>query len=199
MSDEAYRDGLALPVGSIGRHASGWWGLCFLLLSETTIFAYLFFSYFYYATQPGANWIPGGPPDLFYPGLQSGAVLIGCAGAWLAERGAARGGRLWLLLGLLVTVVFGAGFIALQALDWSSKSFGFADSTYSSEYFVITGFHLAHFAVGWLMSVVLFLWSAIGYFDRARHIPVTVGAFYWYFLTLLWFAVFLVLDATPYF
>lgn len=198
MSDEL-RVGRALPVGSIGTHASGWWGLCFLMLSEATIFGYLFFSYFYFSIQPGANWIPGGPPDLLYPGLQSGAVLLGCLGAWFAERCAANERYALLLLSLVANVLLGAGFIALQALDWSGKHFLFASSTYSSEYFVITGFHLAHVVVGWLMFVVLFIWSAIGYFDRWRHVPVTVGKFYWYFLAVIWFAVFFVLDGTPYF
>ncbi len=37
----------ALPMGAIGASASGWWGACFLMISEAFLFAYLFFSYFY--------------------------------------------------------------------------------------------------------------------------------------------------------
>ena len=96
-------------------------------------------------------------------------------------------------------MVLGAGFIALQAIDWSSKPFGLATSTYSSIYFVITGMHLAHFFVGWVMFVTLLLWTGLGYFDWIRHVPIIVGKLYWYFLAASWLAVFFVINCTPYF
>src|SRR5690349_2281965 len=78
--------GRALPVGAIGTSASGWWGAWFLVISAASLFAYLFFSYFYYSVQPSANWVPGGPPSFLLPGIQTGLVLAGCAGAYLAQR-----------------------------------------------------------------------------------------------------------------
>ncbi|MFO1533596.1 MAG: hypothetical protein ABR562_07900, partial [Thermoplasmatota archaeon] len=41
-----------LPMGSIGLRSSGFWGMVFLVLSEASLFAYLFFSYFYFSVQP---------------------------------------------------------------------------------------------------------------------------------------------------
>jgi cytochrome c oxidase subunit III len=196
---EALASGRALPVGSIGTRASGWWGAWFLLLSEASIFAYLFFSYFYFSVQPSAGWPPGGPPSLTYTLPQTIVVLVGCASAAFAEHSIARGSRAGTLISLAATLVLGAGFIALQFLDWFSKPFGFASSTYSSEYFVITGLHLAHFIVGWVMFLLLLVWTLFGYFDVTRHIPITVGALYWYFLAVLWVSVFFVLNITPYF
>ena len=192
-------EGRALPYGAIGTRASGWWGMWFLILSNSMLFAYLFFAYFWYAIQPQANWIPGGPPGFFYPGLQCATALLGCVSAWFAER-SIRGNVLpATLIGLGVTVILGAGFISLQFLSWFSKPFTFTTNTYSSIYFLITGVHLTHFVVGWLMFLVLFLWTALGYFDRGRHVPIMVGALYWYWLTAVWLAVFFVVDVTPYF
>ena len=34
-----------LAIGSVGRRASGYWAIVFLVLSEASIFAYLFFGY----------------------------------------------------------------------------------------------------------------------------------------------------------
>ena len=59
---EALYRGEALPVGSKGRLSSGWWGMVTLLATETALFAYLLFSYFYIASQSGGAWPPGGPP-----------------------------------------------------------------------------------------------------------------------------------------
>ena len=61
LADEGCR---SLPMGSIGTSASGWWGAWFLIISDSMLFLYLFFSYFWYSVQPPANWVPGGPPRL---------------------------------------------------------------------------------------------------------------------------------------
>lgn len=189
----------SLPVGSIGTRASGWWGAWFLIISDSMIFAYLFFAYFWYSVQPGAHWVPGGPPSFTYSAPQCAAVLIGCGSAWFAFKSINRNEFMATLFGLGITVVLGAIFIALQFLDWFSKPFGFSSSTYSSIYFVITGTHLVHFLIGFLMFIVLFIWTALGYFDRVRHVPISVGKLYWYFLAATWLSVFFVVNITPYF
>src|ERR1700722_13663978 len=38
--------GLDLPVGSIGRHAKGWWGMIMLIVTEGALFVYLLFAYY---------------------------------------------------------------------------------------------------------------------------------------------------------
>jgi cytochrome c oxidase subunit III len=188
-----------LPVGAIGTRASGWWGAWFLIISEASIFAYLFFTYFYFSVQPAAGWPPGGPPPFTYAAPQLALAVIGCISATFADRAMTRGAIGASLAGLGVTALVGAGFIALQALDWASKPFGFASDTYASVYFVITGAHLAHVVAGEIMFLVLVAWTALGYFGPVRHLPITVGMLYWYFVAALWLAVFFVINITPYF
>jgi heme/copper-type cytochrome/quinol oxidase subunit 3 len=189
-----------LPMGSIGRHASGTWGVVFLLISESTIFAYLFFAYFYFSTQPHYGpWPPDGPPHWFYPGLETAVAIAGSLTMWWANRSVARGQSAGLLSGLGASLVLGIAFVALQFLDWSHKSYGFATDPYSSFYFVITGFHLAHVVIGVIIFAAVLAWSAFGYFGPVRHTPVTVAAIYWYFVTIVWLGVLFTLDITPYF
>lgn len=199
MSSETLRDDIALPVGSIGASASGWWGAWLLMLSETAIFAYLFFSYFYFSVQPSAHWVPGGPPPFTYTGPQTGVVLIGCVTVWFADWSMRRDRTGLCLLGLGLTWLMCSAFIALEFVDWFSKPFSLNTSTYSSIYFVISGAHLAHVVVAWFMYPVLMLWTLLGYFDRVRHVPISIGKLYWYFVTGIWIAVFFVLNCTPYF
>ncbi len=198
MSETLVRGG-PLPVGSIGTRASGWWGAWFFLISERALFAYLFFTYFYFSVQPSAGWTPGGPPSFLYSAPQVGAVLLGCISANLADRAIRRNALGLTLLGLGLTALLGAGFIALQLADWSSKPFGFATSTYSSVYYVISGTHLAHVVAGEIMFIMLLIWTVMGYFGPVRHLPIAVGALYWYFVAALWISVFFVLNCTPYF
>ena len=54
------------PVGSVGRRASGWWGMLTLVLTEAFLFAYLFFSYYYFAVQYGRTWLPAELPSFWF-------------------------------------------------------------------------------------------------------------------------------------
>jgi heme/copper-type cytochrome/quinol oxidase subunit 3 len=63
---------------------------------------------------------------------------------------------------------------------------------------MITGVHLAHVVFGWIATVFLLIWVALGYFNRVRHLPITIGVLYWYFLGATYLGVFLVLDVTPF-
>ena len=188
-----------LPLGAIGTRASGWWGAWFLMISEASLFAYLFFSYFYFSIQPPANWVPGGPPNFLYPGIQTALVLLGCASAWYAHRSILLNERFFAALGLGATLLLCSAFIAVQFIDWFSKPFSFSLSTYSSEYYLITGTHLAHVVVGWLMLMMTLLWTMLGYFDGVRCIPIAIVKIYWYFVAIVWIGVFFTLTCTPYF
>ena len=186
-----------LPVGSIGSMSTGWAAAIFFLISEASIFAYLFFAYFYFSVQLNYRWGPSSPPTFAYSAPQTAIVLIGSASSWWAARLARRGAMARVMIALAITIVLGTAFIALQFVDWFTEPFSMASSAFGSNYYVISGFHLAHFVVGWLIFVVLLLWTWLGYFDSVRHVPVTIGAVYWYFLALVWIAVFFVLYCTP--
>jgi cytochrome c oxidase subunit III len=199
MSEATFPYRPPLPMGSIGRRSSGYWGAVFLVLSEASIFAYLFFAYFYFAVQPHPGpWPPSGPPSFTYSAPQCGVILAACVAVWWANRSAAAGSRLGLLAGLFLTLVLGAGFVALQFIDWYDKPFALATDPYSSFYYVISGVHLAHVVVGIIMAAIALVWSMLGYFGPVRHAPVTVTAFYWYFLAITWLGVFFTLNCTPY-
>ena len=73
-----------LPVGSIGYMSAGWAAAIFLLISEASIFAYLFFTYFYFSVQPSFHWAPSSPPTFLYSAPQTAIVLIGSATSWWA-------------------------------------------------------------------------------------------------------------------
>lgn len=196
VADAAYPN-RALPVGGVQRVSVGWWGVLCLIATEASLFAYLLFSYFYYAVELDSHWMPG-KPSLHYA-LPAVILLILSSGAmWWAERGARRGARLHLMLGTLVTLLLGIGFAVLQVIDWMSKPFTLRSSEYGSIFFTITGIHLAHLVVGLIALVLLLIWSGLGYFDSRRHTPVLVVAAYWHFVVAAGVAVFLALYVTPY-
>jgi heme/copper-type cytochrome/quinol oxidase subunit 3 len=125
-------------------------------------------------------------------------MLLSSGTAWWANRAAAAGARPRLLLALGLSLLLGIGFLALQLLDWYDKPFSLATDAYSSLYFTIGGVHMAHAVVGVLIFAAALLWSTLGYLGPVRHVPVTVAAVYWYFVAIVWLALFFVLYVTPY-
>ncbi len=194
---EVLYQGEALPVGSKGRLSSGWWGMITVIATETALFAYLLFSYFYIASQNGGAWPPGGPPklDLAIPG--SIMLLLGSVTMWWGEKGIRAGKRGQLLIGLGVSVLLGLGFVVLEGIEWSRKGFTPQTNAYGSLYFTVTGFHLTHVIVGVLMLVMLFVWTLFGYFGARRHSTVAIAVLYWHFVTAVWVAVFLTFYVSP--
>jgi heme/copper-type cytochrome/quinol oxidase subunit 3 len=126
-------------------------------------------------------------------------VLLASSGAavW-AEIGIRRNETRRLSLGLLTALILGIIFVGVQLIEWHNKTYGFATDAYSSLYFTITGFHMAHVVVGLIMLAALLLWSVLGMFDRWRHAPISVGTLYWHFVDAVWLAVFLTFYVTPY-
>jgi cytochrome c oxidase subunit III len=187
-----------LPVGSVGHHASGWYGMVALIATEASLFAYLLFSYFYLAARATEAWPPEGPPSwrLALPNtiilLASSAVL-----AW-GERGVRRGQRGRLLLGIALTLALGTCFVALQVMEWHNKPFSLSSHAYGSLYFTTTGFHIAHVGGGLLALAVVLVWAALGYFGRERHLAVSIAAIYWHFVDVVWLTVFATYYVAPY-
>ena len=187
-----------LLVGSADRRASGWWGMLTLILTEAFLFAYLLFSYYYFAVQYGRSWLPAELPSFRLSAPNTVILLLSSVAVWSGERGIRQGSRVRLLLGLLVGLVLGAAFVGIQLIEWSHKPFTLASDPYGSLYFTITGFHMAHVAVGLVVLAVLLVWSGLGYFDRERLAPIPIGAIYWHFVDAVWLTVFFTFYITPY-
>lgn len=187
-----------LPVGIIGSHSGGWWGMVGLILTEAALFVYLLFSYYYFAIQPHAAAWPPEMPGLKLSGPNTVILLLSSAAVWWGERGTRQGRRSSQLGGLGIGLLLGIIFIIVQAFEWQSKSFSLTSGPYGSLFFTVTGFHMAHVMLGVLILAAVLLWSALGYFGPVRSAPVTIGAMYWHFVDAVWLAVFFTFYITPY-
>jgi len=186
-----------LEVGSVGAKAVGWWGVLAVVATEGALFAYLLFSYLYITVNVQGPWPPDGLPDLRIAGINSAILLTSSATFWWGEKEIEKG-RMGRCTGLLaLTLLLGFIFASLQLYEWSNKSFFINTGTYGSLFFTITGFHFAHVLAGLFVLALITLWSALGYFDEKRHVPISVGAVYWHFVDIVWLFVFTTLYLTP--
>ncbi len=137
--------------------------------------------------QAGQMWPPYGQPRLpvAETALNSSALLVSgivLVFAWFAFKRSAASARLPLLL----SIVLGMAFVALQGVEWTAllaEGLTMQSSAYGGFFYLIIGAHALH-AVGALVSLV---WA----FDRLDKGSLTssqlatVSAF-WYFVVLVW-------------
>ncbi len=186
MTDAAIQSD-ALPVGSIGRRTSGWYGMLALIMTEGALFAYLLFSYYYFAVQYGREWLPPKLPELRLSLPNTVILLASSVTAWSGQRG----------LRLLLSIVLGAIFMVIQGFEWAGRPFTMASAAYGSVYFTVTGFHMMHVAAGLVILIFLLVWSRLDYFDRERNAPLAIGIVYWHFVDVVWLALFFTFYITP--
>jgi cytochrome c oxidase subunit 3 len=170
-----------------------------LIATEGSLFAYLIFSYLYLATQQGQNWPPEGLPKLGLGILNTAILLVSSGFVWFCERCVRRRRLRWGVASMSVAVVLGIVFIGIQLREWQNHPYGLTAQLYSSLYFTITGFHMAHVAVGVVVLAFLLIWTALGYFDERRCVALTIGGLYWHFVDVVWLFIFTTLYLTPYF
>lgn len=186
-----------VPVGSIRRRGTGWWGVLTLILTEGSLFIYLLFSYYYFDLQSSGGFLPDTPPSLSLSLPNTIILLLSSVAVWWGDEGVRRGKQGQLLIGLAVALVLGAIFVGIQIMEWSSQTFALRTSQYGSLFYTITGFHMAHVIVGLLVLASLLVWSALGYFSGRRSAPILIGGAYWHFVDAVWLAVFFTFYITP--
>jgi heme/copper-type cytochrome/quinol oxidase subunit 3 len=190
--------GPSLPVGALGRNSVGWLGMLCLIATEASLFAYLLFSYAYFAVRFGPDWLPLRHPSLTLAGPDTVILLSSSVAVWWGEKGAAEGRRGRLLAGLGLGIALGLVFLIVQIIEWKTKTFSLSSGAYGSFYFTITGFHMAHVIVGVIILAVVFAWSAAGDFTPRRHEPVVISSAYWHFVDIVWLVVFASFYIAPY-
>jgi heme/copper-type cytochrome/quinol oxidase subunit 3 len=189
---------LRLPVGPIGRHGLGSWGVGALVATEASLFGYLLFSYYYLGAVAEKGWVLDPTPPLKLALPNTIILLLSSLLAWMGERGVLRRKRGLALSGFAGALVLGIAFFAIQLFEWHAKPYQLGTSSYASLYFVTTGFHMAHVAIGLLILAALFGWTLLDYFSPRRNLSVSAGVLYWHFVDVVWLFVFATYYLSPY-
>jgi heme/copper-type cytochrome/quinol oxidase subunit 3 len=112
------------------------------------------------------------------------------------QRGDRRQARLW----LLGTAFFGLVFLGFQA--WEFAEFVHAGLTlqqnlFGSTFFVLTGFHGGHVALGIALLLTLWILERRGQLTTRDAIKVEVVGLYWHFVDVVWIVIFTVVYLVP--
>ncbi len=160
------------------------------LSSEIMFFAGLFAAYFTLRAK-SADWPPAGVELATTRTAGATAVLVGSSLTMhLAVRAAEEGRRPVAVRWLLVTMALGALFVGNQALEYAELAFSISSHAYGSMFYLLTGFHGLHVlgGLGFMGSVIAVVAG------RSSRAPVgstvTVCAYYWHFVDVVWVAMF---------
>lgn len=70
---------------------------------------------------------------------------------------------------LMITIILGIYFTAIQLLEYVESSFSISDSAYGRTFFVATGFHGLHVLIGTLFLIFTLLRISIGKIRALHH------------------------------
>jgi cytochrome c oxidase subunit 3 len=189
------------------------------LLSDTFIFSCFLLSYMTVRTSTTVPWpnpsevfalsFGGEPIPLILIAIMTFILITSSGTMVLAVNYGYRKDRIKTVIFLLITALFGATFVGMQAFEWTKlivdegvRPWGnpMGAAQFGSSFFMITGFHGFHVSVGvlFLILVARKVWRGDfdvekrGYFTgrKGRYEIVETMGLYWHFVDLVWVFIF---------
>lgn len=169
------------------------WGIILFIISEVLFFFSFFWAFFHSSLSPnieiGLFWPPIGinPFNPFRIPLLNTLILLssGVSVTWahhrLVEKNISQ-----FFYSIILTIILGVYFTALQIYEYIEASFSIADSIYGSTFFVATGFHGLHVLIGTTFLTVCFIRGVNFNFSSNHHVGFEAAAWYWHFVDVVW-------------
>jgi len=112
------------------------------------------------------------------------------------QRGDRRQATLW----LFGTAFFGVIFLGFQAYEFTEfvhEGFTLQQNLFGSTFFVLTGLHGTHVAIGVLWLLTLWVLALRGRLGDADAVKVEIAGLYWHFVDVVWIAIFTLVYLIP--
>jgi len=130
------------------------------------------------------------------PAINTTLLLTSGATVTWAHWGLIAGKRNQLIAGLALTVLLGITFLGVQMYEYgeaySHLNLKMTSGVYGSLFYMLTGFHGFHVALGTTMLAVILVRSIKGHFTAERHFAFEAVAWYWHFVDVVWLGLFVV-------
>lgn len=163
------------------------------LASDCMFFGSLIATYLVYRGHSTSHPLP---EDIFDIPLTSTSSFVLLLSSWLMvlALSAVQKGNLWQFrLFTLGVAFFGSIFLGFQVYEFThfvQAGLTLKQNLFGTTFFVLTGTHGCHVAIGvlWLMS--LFFYSFIGGVTKERALDVEIAGLYWHFVDIVWILIF---------
>lgn len=173
-------------------------GFILFVVSEVMFFFRFFWAFFHRAltttAEIGMSWPPAGinPIKPWGVPLLKTAILLSSGASLTWSHHAIRhnkGTDSW--KALIITILLGIWFTALQAYEYWKAPFSIADRVYGRTFFVATGFHGLHVIIGTSFLTVCLLRMTKAHFSNNHHVGYECAIWYWHFVDVVWIFLFI--------
>ncbi len=163
--------------------------------SECLFFGSLITTFLVYRTRVGDGPSASDVFDIPFTSVSSFILLMSSLTMVLAHYSSVRKDwrqmRVWLLATALLGMVFLAGQV-FEFTEFVDHGLTVTTSPFGSSFFVLTGFHGAHVAIGVLMLVATAFMSYSGRLSDGEGMNVEIIGLYWHFVDIVWIVIFTV-------
>jgi heme/copper-type cytochrome/quinol oxidase subunit 3 len=170
------------------------------LASDVLLFGALITSYVVYRGRSVVGPYPNDVFDIPYTSVSSFVLLASSLTMVLALAAIQRGDigrmRLW----LLATAMLGMTFVGGQVYEFTSfyrEGLSLTTNLFGTTFYVLTGFHGTHVAIGILMLLSVFALSFGGQITQEDSLTVELVGLYWHFVDIVWIVIFTVVYLIP--
>jgi heme/copper-type cytochrome/quinol oxidase subunit 3 len=165
-----------------------------LLVSETMFFAGLIGAYLVFRFG-SVVWPPPNLPRLPLGVTWANTLVLALSGLTMvaALRAVQTGEQRKLGSRLLVTLLLGVLFVAVQGSEWVRlihHGLTLETGTYGATFYTLIGAHALHVAAAVLWLGIVWIGSRQGRFAPDRHAAVELCTVYWCFVCVLWLVLF---------
>ena len=189
VDHDEHHDGHPDPVRT--RKVAMW----VFLGSECLFFGTLISTFLLYRTRTGDGPTAADVFDIPFTSASSFILLMSSLTMVLAhhsvERRDWRRARIWILATALLGMIFLAGQV-FEFTEFVHHGLTVTTSPFGTSFFILTGFHGAHVAIGVIMLVATASMSYAGKLRPNEGMNVEMVGLYWHFVDIVWIVIFTV-------
>ena len=163
--------------------------------SECLLFGTLISTYLVYKGRSVTGPTPQEILNIPVTSVSTFDLLMSSLAMVLALAAVTRGDKVWVRVWLATTAVLGLVFLGFQVYEFTSfvhEGLTLTTNLFGSTFFVLTGFHGGHVAVGVLWLTTLLVRSLQGKLGPEKALNVEIAGLYWHFVDVVWIVIFTV-------
>jgi len=170
-------------------------GMWAFIGSECLLFGSLISTYLVYQGKSVAGPTTHEILNIPLTSVSTFVLLMSSLAMVLALAAVTRGDTLWTRVWLATTALLGLIFLGFQAYEFTTfvhEGLTLQTNLFGSTFFVLTGTHGAHVAVGVLWLLSLLVRSFQGKLGAEKALNVELAGLYWHFVDVVWIVIFTV-------
>jgi cytochrome c oxidase subunit 3 len=207
LADVTHHPALAHQFDSLAQQSeASTLGMWVFLATEVLFFGGLFATYAIYRSWYPAAFAAGSHElDVVLGTINTVVLITSSLTMALAVHAAQLGQRKLVMMFLVLTMVLGAVFLGIKAVEYYHKfvehhipgpSFQFEKEhirhaqIFFSLYFIMTGLHAIHMVIGIGIMLVMLWWAWRGTITADYASPIEISGLYWHFVDIVWIFLF---------